>query len=284
MRLRCVPWLVLPVLLVATTGGDAVAAAGVTSPKRGVASSRYLASDPAVLSRLGASWSYDWSSTPPSRMGGPRWVPMVWGPGSVTPAAIASLRAAKRSGLARDLLGFNEPDSSAQSNMTPSRAAALWPELERTGLRLGSPAPQVPGDGWLARFMALAHARHLRVDFIAVHYYQDFTNPDAVSQLRRQLVSLHDEYRKPIWITEIGALDIRGWNEPMLRRPTEALATRYMRTLFPMLDALPFVERYAWFTDDCFNDPRCRFSSLFTVTGRLTPAGTTFRTVGPRGS
>jgi hypothetical protein len=136
----------------------------------------------------------------------------------------------------------------------------------------------VPSDGWLARFMALAHARHLRVDFIALHYYQDFTNPSAVSQLRQQLVSVHDQYRKPIWITEIGAIDIRGWHEPMMRQPTEALATGYMRTLFPMLDALPFVERYAWFTDDCWNDARCRFSSLVTSAGGVTPAGATFRT------
>src|SRR5438552_1776229 len=130
MRQRYVLWFVLPVLLVVTTVGHAalaaataprppaVAAGRVVSAKRGVASSRYLASDPAVLSRLGASWSYDWSSRPPSRRGALRWVPMVWGAGSVTPAAIAALRAAKRSGLARELLGFNEPDSSTQSSMT----------------------------------------------------------------------------------------------------------------------------------------------------------------------
>lgn len=281
---------VLPALLVLTTGWLAAltdasaprltagAAARVVSPKRGVASSRYLASDPVVLSRLGASWAYNWSSAPPPRRGGPRWVPMLWGPGSVTSAAIASLRAAKRSRRARELLGFNEPDSSTQSSMTPTRAAALWPELERTGLRLGSPAPAVPGDGWLAHFMALAHRRHLRVDFIALHYYQDFTNPNAVAELRRQLIALHNEYRKPIWITEIGAMDIRGWHQPMLREPTEALATDYMRALFQMLDSLPFVERYAWFTDDCWNDTRCRFSSLLDAAGSVMPAGSTFRT------
>jgi hypothetical protein len=45
-----------------------------------------------------------------------------------------------------------------------------------------------------------------------------------------------------------------------------------------MLDALPFVERYAWFTDDCFNDARCRLSSLLNSAGSLTPAGSAFRT------
>ena len=161
--------------------------------------------------------------------------------------------------------------------MTPSLAARLWPQLERTGLRLGSPAPAVPSDGWLARFMALARTRHLRVDFIALHFYQDFTDANAVSELRRQLVSLHAEYHRPIWITEIGALDTRAW-QPMLGRPTVAIAERYMRSLFAMLDRLSFVERYAWFTDDCWSDAWCRFSSLFTSAGRRTVAGTTFKT------
>jgi hypothetical protein len=276
MRQSLVPWSVLAVLLALAVGGhDALGAPGA---KRGVASARYLASNPALLSRLGATWAYDWSATAPPGTGGPLWVPMVWGSGSITPAAVASLQAARRSGRARYLLGFNEPDSSSQSNMTPTRAAALWPQLERTRLRLGSPATAVPRDGWLARFMALARARHLRVDFIALHYYQDFTDPNAVSELRKQLVIIHDKYRKPIWITEIGAIDIRIWKEPMTRRPTDALAASYMHKLFAMLDALPFVERYAWFTDNCWNDTACRFGSLFTAAGRLTPAGSMFKT------
>ena len=65
-----------------------------------------------------------------------------------------------------------------------------------------------------------------------------------------------------------------SWNEPMLRRPTEALATRYMRTLFPMLDALPFVERYAWFTGRLAPDPH--FSSLLGPSGQLTSLGSLY--------
>lgn len=252
--------------------------AGAAHPKRGVASTRYLASNPAVLSSLGATWAYDWSATiPPGRVG-PRWVPMVWGPGSISSTSVASLKAAQRAGRARELLGFNEPDSSSQANLTPERAVALWPQLQQTGLRLGSPAPAVPGDGWLAHFMALARGRHLRVDFIALHYYQDFTDPTAVSELRRQLVTIHDEYRRPIWITEIGALDLRRWKEPMLRTPTEPLAAGYATKLFAMLDALRFVERYAWFTDNCWTDAGCRLSSLFTSGGRLTHLGSVFKT------
>jgi hypothetical protein len=263
----------LALLAVALPAQGAVAA----HPKRGVASAHYLEHAPRVLSRLHANWAYDWSATPPLRQGGPQWVPMVWGSGSVTPATIASLQKARRSGRARALLGFNEPDSGGQANMTPEQAAALWPRLERTGLRLGSPAPAVPGDGWLQRFMKLARARHLRVDFIALHFYQDFTNPNAVSDLRRQLDAIHREYHKPIWITEIGALDIRAWGEPMQTTPTVGRAVTYMRGLFAMLDGLPYVARYAWFTDLCSKHD-CPYSTLLTDAGKPTRLGSVFRT------
>jgi hypothetical protein len=202
---------------------------------------------------------------------------MLWGSGSVTPTAIASLQKAAKSGRARHLLGFNEPDSGGQANMTPEQAAALWPRLERTGLELGSPAPAVPSDGWLDRFMSLARARNLRIDFIALHYYQDFTNPNAVADLRGQLASIHRKFGKPIWITEIGALDVRRWHEPMLRAPTVGLAVTYMRRLFAMLDGLPYVARYAWFTDTCSKGD-CPYSALLTDAGRPTRVGSAFLT------
>jgi Glycosyl hydrolase catalytic core len=201
---------------------------------------------------------------------------MVWGAPSVTPAVLSALAEDRRSGRARYLLGFNEPDSQSQSDISPAQAAALWPSLEQTGLRLGSPAPSNATDGWLAQFMAIARAQHLRVDFIALHYYQDFTDPDAIAALRRQLVALHRQYGKPIWITEIGAIDLRTWGEPMLRTPTAALAQAYERQVFALLNALPFVQRYAWFTDDCWKQPACRFSSLFDANGRPTAAGEIF--------
>ncbi|HLW94262.1 MAG TPA: glycosyl hydrolase [Solirubrobacteraceae bacterium] len=248
------------------------------SSKRGIASSQYLASNPGKLSKLGASWAYDWSATAPLATGGLMWVPMIAKEPSLTPSTINQLRAAGRAGRVRYLLGFNEPDSASQSNLTPQQAAALWPQLERTGLILGSPAPATPFDGWLASFMTLARQRHLRVDFIALHYYQDFTNPNAVAELHQQLVSLYHQYRRPIWITEIGAIDIRAWHESMTRTPTDPLAARYMRKLFGMLDALPFVQRYAWFTDDCWTDIACRFGSLYSANGRTTLAGRTFMT------
>ena len=260
----------LAALAVALSPASRAASAG---GKRGVASAKFLSQDPSILKRVHPAWAYDWSWEAPRSAAGTEWVPMIWGSRSVTGTSIRALRADRLSGRARFLLGFNEPDSGSQANMTPQQAAALWPRLASTGLGLGSPAPAVPGDGWLARFMSIARARRLRVDFIALHFYQDFTNPQAVDQLRAELVSIHRRYSKPIWITEIGALDIRAWGEHMRSSPSGALASSYLRRLLPMLDGLSFVQRYAWFTDYCGAPPGCPYSALFDRSGRLTGRG-----------
>lgn len=244
--------------------------------KRGVASVLYLNVDPSELSRLGATWAYDWTPKPPPRTRGLAWVPMIWGLHSAPDAVISALTAARRDGQAKYLLGFNEPDNRGQAAMTPVQAAALWPKLEQTGLELGSPAPSEPDDGWLAQFMAIAAQRHLRVNFIALHFYPDFTNPNAVSQVRQQLIAVHTRYHLPIWITEVGAIDLRKQGHSMLHQPTEAGSLAFMQKLFPMLDTLPFVKRYAWFTDNCWNTSGCKTSSLFNRKGGLTALGRAF--------
>ncbi len=146
------------------------------------------------------------------------------------------------------LLGFNEPDKTDQADMTVDQAIALWPRLQDTGLRLGSPAPgKSPAqDGsWLARFMAEAEARHYRVDFICVHWYGDITAPDAVEQLRAFLEAVHYRYRRPVWLTEFS-----GSNGPWLKLKTPVTLednAAFLRQALPMLESLPYLERYAWF-------------------------------------
>ena len=255
----------------------AAAAAAAANSKAGVASSRYLYHNPQKLVALGASWAYDWSPRLEPVDLGIQWVPMVWSAHYLTPEIITQLQIAKADRGVRYLLGFNEPDNRSQAHMTPEQAANLWPRLERTGLILGSPAPDTPTDGWLARFMHLAHRRHLRVNFIALHYYLDFTNPASLPAMQAQLIHVHDTYHLPIWITELGALDIRRWGRPMLHAPSQLLAQTYMRHVFRMLNRLKFVRRYAWFTDSCAGQPGCRYSSLFTARGALTPEGREFK-------
>jgi RNA polymerase sigma factor (sigma-70 family) len=159
----------------------AIARKPAANAKKGVSAWTFSGVSKA-LAQSGASWYYTWSSghagiTSPQ---GVRFVPMIWGPGSVTARTLSEVR---REG--RVLLTFNEPDMPSQSNMPVQQALQLWPRLMATGMRLGSPAvatgAATPG-GWLDRFMRGAEARHYRVNFIAVHWYgAEFATGPAVS-------------------------------------------------------------------------------------------------------
>ncbi len=116
------------------------------------------------LKNSGVSWYYNWAPTPNGVKApkGVDFVPMIWGKDSVTKANLA---AAKKHGKqSNTLLGFNEPDLAEQSNMTPQQALDLWPQLQKTGMRLGSPAVAWGADQngqWLDRFMKVS-AKHTR--------------------------------------------------------------------------------------------------------------------------
>jgi len=83
---------------------------------------------------------------------------MVWNEGDVTDEALDEVKAGGYSAL----LGFNEPDSRGQANISVTRAIELWPKLMETGVRLGSPAT-TQGAGWLDRFLEEAVRRTLRM-------------------------------------------------------------------------------------------------------------------------
>ncbi|MEY9927558.1 RNA polymerase sigma factor (sigma-70 family) [Catenulispora sp. GP43] len=214
-----------------------------TGPKKGVAAWGAPALDTALTASK-ASWYYDWSPSRIDQLGhaGPEFVPMIWGAKNADPATLATARS-----QGSTLLGFNEPDMGAQSNMTVEQALDLWPKLQATGLRLGSPAvatgAATPG-GWLDRFMAGAAARGYRVDFITVHWYgSDFRTGPAVDQLRSYLQAIHDRYHLPIWVTEYALISFSGGTQ----YPAPNQQAAFVTASAAMLDSLPYVERYAWF-------------------------------------
>jgi RNA polymerase sigma factor (sigma-70 family) len=232
-----------PVIVPKATTTSAVVKPVPSNAKKGVAAWTAPDFDQALTSSK-ASWYYDWS---PSRIDqlsahGPEFVPMIWGAKNADAATIAT---AKRAGT--ELLTFNEPDMSAQSNMTVQQALALWPELQATGMRLGSPAvaanAATPG-GWLDQFMAGAAAKGYRVDFITVHWYgSDFRTAPAVDQLKSYLQAIHDRYHLPIWLTEYALIDFSGPS----KYPTPPQQAAFVTASSAMLTGLPYVERYAWF-------------------------------------
>jgi len=211
--------------------------------KKGVSVWTFNGVGPA-LAESGADWYYTWSTghsgiAAPSGVG---FVPMIWGPGSVTASNLAQAKAA-----GPYLLGFNEPDMSAQSNMTVDQALSLWPQLMASGKILGSPAVATGGGtagGWLDRFMSGAQAKGYRVDFITLHWYgSDFNSADAVSQLKSYVQAVYDRYHKPIWLTEYALINFANGTS----YPSDQQQAAFVTASAKMLTSLPYLQRYAWF-------------------------------------
>jgi hypothetical protein len=196
-----------------------------------------------ALKKSGVSWYYTWAVNHPgiTNPRGVSFVPMIWGAADVT---AKNLKLVKRQG--RDLLTFNEPDLPAQANMTVTEALRLWPRLEATGMRLGSPAVAFDAattGSWLSKFMGRAAHRHYRVDFITLHWYGgDFSAVPAVSQLKSYIESVWDRYHKPIWLTEFAL-----WRFDPTAFPTPSQQAAFVTDATAMLRKLPYVWRYAWF-------------------------------------
>ncbi|MEU6065443.1 glycoside hydrolase family protein [Streptomyces sp. NPDC047082] len=240
------------VLVVGGQGGSTALAVGrhsgvstATAKKKGISAWEFQGVNKA-LADVKAGWFYTWSSgkgriKPPR---GVEFVPMIHDADSVTGA---ELDRAKKQGST--LLGFNEPDRPDQAHMTVHRALELWPRLQSTNMRLGAPAVATGGDvtgGWLDRFMKGAAARHYRVDFIPLHWYgADFNARRATGQLRSYLQAVHQRYKKPIWLTEYALTDFSSGTP---RYPTKAQQAAFVKKSSAMLQQLPYVKRYAWFT------------------------------------
>jgi hypothetical protein len=226
----------------ATHPAEAPAAPALTGAKKGVGAWSFSGATQA-LAESGASWYYTWSATPGvSGPPGVQFVPMIWGAADVTPSTLSQIRQE-----GHYLLGFNEPDMTSQSNMTPTQAIGLWPQLMATGMQLGSPAVADDGatpGGWLDQFMSGATARGYRVNFITLHWYgSDFATGPAVSQLQSYLQAVYTRYHLPIWLTEFALANFGG--SPAT--PTQQQQAAFLTAATAMLQRLSYVQRYAWF-------------------------------------
>ncbi|WP_405009286.1 sigma-70 family RNA polymerase sigma factor [Kitasatospora sp. NBC_01539] len=253
------------------TAGAAAPTGIATSARKGVGVWSFDGVSQA-LAASGAGWYYTWATRHPgvTTPASASFVPMIWGAASVTDASLAQARA-----NGPYLLGFNEPDMAEQSNMSADQALALWPQLMQAGKVLGSPAVAYGADtpgGWLDRFMSGAAAKGYRVDFITLHWYGgDFRTPQAVSQLTSYLEAVHQRYHKPIWLTEYALIDFsRG-----TRFPSPEQQAAFVTASAKALDALPYLQRYAWFGLGA--DPSKPSSGLFTDGTTPTAAGRAYQ-------
>jgi len=248
----------------------------VTNSKKGVGAWGFNGASQA-LAESGVSWYYTWSASPGvSGPPGVQFVPMIWGAADVTASTLGQV---KQEG--DDLLGFNEPDMSSQSNLTAAQALSLWPQLMATGMQLGSPAVADDGatpGGWLDQFMSGAAARGYRVNFITLHWYgSDFATAAAVSQLESYLQAVYARYHLPIWLTEFALANFGA--SPVTPTPRQQAA--FVTAATAMLQGLSFVQRYAWFGLEA--TPTDGSMGLFRSGAVPTAAGHAFEAAGAAG-
>ncbi|MDD4970590.1 MAG: glycosyl hydrolase [Paludibacter sp.] len=164
------------------------------------------------------------------------------------------------------VLGFNEPDHTEQSNLTVGQAVAQWPDMIRSGLRIGSPA--CTNFSWLYSFMDSCKVHNYRVDYVAVHAYWGGKSP---ANWYNDLKYIHDRTGRPIWITEWnnGAnWTTESWptSDHSLSTANAAKQLSDLKAILNVLDTASFIERYSiynWVQD-------CR---AMTLGDSLTPAG-----------
>ncbi|MFC3502198.1 sigma-70 family RNA polymerase sigma factor [Micromonospora krabiensis] len=243
----------------------------VSSPRKGVGVWDFTGASQA-LANSKAGWYYTWGTqhrgiTTPR---GVTFVPMIRSAENVTDADLAR---AKANGPY--LLTFNEPDIPEQANMTPQQALDLWPKLQATGSKLGSPAVAWGGADpgrWLDQFMSGAEARGYRVDFITLHWFgAEFATQAAVRQLKQYIQAVYERYRKPIWLTEFALMRFHG-DGPQF--PSQEQQAAFLTAATTMLGQLPYVQRYAWFGLPATDKDR---SGLFRTGTDATPVGRAFQ-------
>ena len=216
------------------------------SAKRGVAFSFTQVTDLPLMSPY-ISWDYNWGNTPSNDAA--MWFdanemdfcPMCWS-GNYSTDKIRAFVAAHPN--TKYLLAFNEPNLTDQANMTPSKAAELWPPVvalaKELNLKLVSPAMNygtLAGYSdpikWLDEFFAQPNVDINDIYAISIHCYM--SSASAV----QGYVEKFEKYNKPIWMTEFCAWD------PVPGSVTTQMD--YMCAVLNYLEANPTVERYAWF-------------------------------------
>jgi len=193
------------------------------------------------------SWFYNWSPTPDSDLAscfqdlGIEFIPMQWGGGGIADLSQTIF------GNSKHLLTFNEPNFHAQSNVLPSQAAALWPQLEKIsaahGMKLSSPSAAacgpLPSDCYAGSWNPMpwfddffGNCTGCRVDFLTSHIYTC-----DIDQFKTFMNGLK-KYQKPIWLTEFAC--------PAANQPIDK-EIEFMKAALAFLEADSQFERYSWF-------------------------------------
>ncbi len=224
------------------------------STKKGIAYGNLSEADIAAISG-GVSWFYNWYVEPNGSAiniyqdYNMDFVPMVWGKTSDTALLRTFLTAHPN---VKYILGFNEPNFTSQSDMTPAEAAARWPMLEKIaddfGLKIVGPAVNycgscvdIPGttndsDPVVYLDSFFHDCPGCRVDYIAMHSYMCYSG--ALSGYLDRL----KKYGKPIWLTEFAC-----WDQPTI---TLNMQKGLVLGAIDLMESDTMIFRYSWITGD----------------------------------
>ena len=228
----------------AATGGTAGAGG---KPYKGVANSPCLA-----RTNLNVSWYYNWMQTANEPCSSPNvggeFVPIIWGHTGAeqTAASITSAIAAMVGRGNTSVLGFNEPESTTQSNIPVATAISLWPAFNNPAIRVGTPATSAGPAGvtWFNSFTTQLNANvSLRGDFLAIHWYGwSLASCDATGAALEGYINQIQAIpgNRPIWLTEWGCLSLPAGT-------TDAVTRAHMAGAIAMFARHPRLERYAWY-------------------------------------
>lgn len=202
-------------------------------------------SDNSTANALRATWRYNWNASD-ALDNSLEYVPMRC---KLNWPGFSSINARQ---YVSHVLGLNEPDHPEQHKddnggnaVTIVQALAQWPDMLRTGLRVG--APSCTNTSWIYQFIDSCKARNYRVDYVGWHAYW---GGKSASSWYNDLKAIHNRTGLPIWITEWnnGAnWTTESWpNDPSTI--TDANATKQLNDLkgiLNVLDTAHFVERYS---------------------------------------
>lgn len=192
----------------------------------------------------------------------------------LTPAVLETVREEP----SEYLLGFYEPDGG--NNLTVAEAVALWPQLETTGKKLGSPVTKMDPlqSPWLSRFLFEVERKNLTVDFLNIHYYGENNERwdvgTAVEDMKVFLKDVYERYQKPLWVTEFSL--INGATQPPTC-PSAQTQANFVKAASEMMNSVSYVQRYAYFP--LWPAIKGCESELYSIYGEITVIGKAYQSV-----
>jgi len=149
------------------------------------------------------NWQYNWDSTTGEKQPWAEYVPMLWGTQNYhTDQWMDHANYWLDHGGSGHLLAFNEPEQGGQANLSPADAANAYRQyMQPLGWKtnLGSPAVSNDGYEWMRQFLNECH--DCKIDFLAIHWYNDHTQFGDFQNWVNSMCGLANG--RQVWITEV---------------------------------------------------------------------------------